>query len=143
VRRLILWAVVTGAWSSAACGRANAGAGGDAATAVSDSSHPAFEPPVVTNAESPVRYPPVLFQQNIEGTVLLRLFVDSFGRLAPESTRIAEGSGINGLDSAALASVPTMKFAPARRNGRPVATSFLQPIHFRRPEHATNETEHQ
>src|SRR5947208_2692918 len=79
-----------------------------------DSSHPPFEPPVVTNAESPVRYPPVLFQQNIEGTVLLRLFVDSFGRLAPESTRIAESSGITGLDSAALASVPTMKIAPAR-----------------------------
>ena len=107
-----------------------------------DSTHPPFEPPVVTNSESPVRYPPVLFQQNIEGTVLLRLFVDSLGRLAPESTRIAEGSGINGLDSAALASVPTMKFAPARRNGRPVATSFLQPIHFRRPEHAGDETEH-
>ncbi len=47
---------------------------------------PAFEPPVVTNAESPVRYPPATFQKSVEGTVVLRLFVDSLGRLAPEST---------------------------------------------------------
>jgi TonB family protein len=106
-----------------------------------DSSQPPFEPPVVTNAESPVRYPRALFQQNIEGTVLLRLFVDSLGRLLPESTRIAEGSGVSGLDSAALASVPSMKFAPARSHGRPAPTSFLQPIHFRRPEHQSDETE--
>ena len=124
------------------CRRDASRTGNDPAAMLPDSSHPPFEPPVVTNAESPVRYPPVLFQKNVEGTVLLRLFVDSLGRLAPESTRIAEGSGISGLDSAALASVPTMKFAPARRNGRPVATSFLQPIHFRRPEHPADETEH-
>ena len=124
------------------CRRDATHSSGSSAAMEPDSSHPPFEPPVVTNAESPVRYPPVLFQQNIEGTVLLRLFVDSFGRLAPESTRIAESSGITGLDSAALASVPTMKIAPARRNGRPVATSFLQPIHFRRPEHPADETEH-
>lgn len=103
-----------------------------AAGAGIDSTVPAFEPPVMTNAESPVRYPPALFQQNVEGTVLLRLFVDSSGRLAPESTRVAEGSGSNGLDSAARAAVPAMKFAPVRRNGRPVATSFLQPIEFRK-----------
>src|ERR1043166_4907762 len=124
----------------AGCGQRSSSSGN--AAVQEDTTRPAFEPPVVTNAESPVRYPPALFQQNMEGTVLLRLFVDSLGRLAPESTRIAEGSGISGLDSAALASVPTMKFAPARRNGRPVATSFLQPIHFRRPEHPADETEH-
>ena len=106
------------------------------AAALPDSNQPPFEPPVMTNAESPVRYPPALFQQNVEGTVLLRLFVDSLGRLAPESTRVAEGSGSNGLDSAARAAVPTMKFAPARKNGRPVGTSFLQPIEFRRSGHA-------
>ncbi|MBI4500195.1 MAG: energy transducer TonB [Gemmatimonadetes bacterium] len=126
----------------AGCRRQPAPAAGESDAAAADSSHPPFEPPVVTNAESPVRYPPVLFQQNVEGTVLLRLFVDSLGRLAPESTRIAEGSGISGLDSAALASVPTMKFAPARKNGRPIATSFLQPIQFRRPEHRAEESEH-
>ena len=126
--------------ATSACGP-RAGGGADA-SATADSTRPAFEPPVVTNAESPVRYPPALFQKNMEGTVLLRLFVDSLGRLTPESTRVAEGSGVAGLDSAALAAVPTMKFAPARRNGRPVATSFLQPIEFRHPEHPQGETDH-
>jgi protein TonB len=128
------------AFVAAGCGsRGSSTADGGA---LLDSTRPAFEPPVVTNAESPVRYPPVLFQQNTEGTVLLRLFVDSLGRIAPESTRVAEGSGVTGLDSAALAAVPAMKFAPARRNGRPVATSFLQPIQFRRPQHPPGEVDH-
>jgi len=94
----------------------------------------AFEPPVVTNEDPPVRYPPALFQQNVEGTVTLRLFVDSLGRLRPESTRVAESSGAPLLDSAALAGVRDMRFAAARRNGRPVGTSFLQPVRFRRPD---------
>ena len=123
----------------AACG-GQAAPPADSAS-LSDSTRPAFEPPVVTNAESPVRYPPVLFQQKTEGTVLLRLFVDSLGRIAPESTRVAEGSGVSGLDSAALAAVPAMKFAPARKNGRPVATSFLQPIQFRRSEKSPGEVD--
>lgn len=93
-----------------------------------------FEPPVVTNAESPVRYPPALFERRVEGTVVLRLFIDADGRVRPESTRVAEGSGHPGLDSAALDAVGRMRFAPARRRGEPVATAFLQPIHFQHPE---------
>ncbi len=93
---------------------------------------PAFEAPVVTNAESPVSYPPDLYQQQVEGTVVLRLHVDEKGTLAPDSTRVAESSGYAGLDSAALRSVPDMRFAPARRGGQAVATTFLLPVHFRR-----------
>ena len=92
-----------------------------------------FEPPVITNAESPVRYPPGLYQQNVEGTVVLHLYVDSLGKVLPESTGVAEGSGHAGLDSAAVAGVAGMRFAPARRDGQPVAASFLQPITFRHP----------
>jgi protein TonB len=93
-----------------------------------------FEPPVLTNPEPPVRYPPVLFAQRTEGTVVLRLFVDEGGRIVADSTRVAERSGHEALDSAALAAVPAMRFAPARRDGAPVATTFLQPIHFRHPQ---------
>ncbi|HEX9730197.1 MAG TPA: TonB family protein [Gemmatimonadales bacterium] len=95
-----------------------------------------FEPPIVINAEAPVRYPPELFLQKAQGTVVLRLFVDESGMLIADSTRIAEGSGHSALDSAALAAVPDMRFAPARREGVPVATAFLQPVHFRHPEGA-------
>jgi TonB family protein len=95
---------------------------------------PSFEAPVLTNPESPVSYPIDLFEQRVEGTVVLRLYIDERGSVVPESTRIAEGSGYSPLDSAALHGVPAMRFAPARRSGRPVPATFLQPIHFRRPE---------
>lgn len=95
-----------------------------------------FASPVATNAEQPVRYPPDLFSLKVEGTVVLRLFIDETGTIVPDSTRIAEGSGYLALDSAALAAVPDMRFAPALRDGLPVATGFLQPVHFRHPEGA-------
>jgi TonB family protein len=87
--------------------------------------------PVALNAESPVSYPEPLLAQRIEGTVLLRLYADSNGMIAPESTRVAESSGYPALDSAAIAGAPGLRFAPAVHEGRPVATLFLQPIQFR------------
>ncbi len=88
-------------------------------------------PPVALNATSPVQYPPALLAQGIEGTVLLKLFVDSSGQLTRDSTRVAESSGYPALDSAALAAAPSLRFAPAVRDGQPVALSFLQPVVFR------------
>lgn len=111
------------------------GAGDDAATDQPlDTTHRGFDSPVALNAEPPVRYPPNLFDQGIEGTVVLRLFANERGEIVPDSTRIAEGSGYAEFDTAALAGVAAMQFAPARRDGAPVATSFFQPIHFRVPE---------
>ena len=94
---------------------------------------PAEEPPVAINPVSPVRYPPALLQQGIEGSVLLRLYVDAAGVVTPDSTRIAESSGYPALDSAALAGAAELRFSPALLQGRPVAAPFLQPVHFRSP----------
>ena len=92
------------------------------------------EPPVALDAESPVGYPVALYQLRISGTVLLRLFVDETGRVVSDSTRVQESSGYPALDSAALAAVPGLHYAPALRNGVPVATVFTQPIRFRHPD---------
>lgn len=92
------------------------------------------DPPVVLNAESPVEYPLAVFRQRISGTVLLRLFVDESGTLIPDSVRVQESSGYPALDSAALAAAPRFRYAPALRNGIPVATAFTQPVHFRHPD---------
>ena len=92
---------------------------------------PAEEPPVAINPVSPVRYPPALLAQGIEGRVLLRLFVDSAGNIVPDSTRIAESSGYPALDSAALVGSPELRFSPALHQGRPIAAPFLQPVQFR------------
>jgi TonB family protein len=96
-------------------------------------SPPAEEPPVAINPVSPVRYPPALLAQGIEGRVLLRLYVDSAGNISPDSIRIAESSGYPALDSAALVGAPELRYSPALHQGRPIAAPFLQPIQFRGP----------
>jgi TonB family protein len=88
--------------------------------------------PVAINGESPFRYPPGLYDQGIEGEVRLRLYVDSAGRVVPESVSISSSSGTPGLDSAALVGAPALRFAPAQRDGVPVAATFYQPVVFRR-----------
>src|SRR5439155_674305 len=75
-----------------------------------------------------------LFDQKVEGDVILRLFVDSAGRLVPESSRVAESSNYPALDSAALAGARKLRFAPARRHGLSIATAFLQPVECRHPQ---------
>jgi TonB family protein len=94
---------------------------------------PVDGPPVALNPNTPVEYPAPLLAQGIEGTVLLRLYVDEKGQLRRDSSRVAESSGYPALDSAALAAADRFRFAPALRRGAPVATSFVQPVQFRRP----------
>ena len=94
------------------------------------------EPPVAVNPDVPIEYPPVLYQQGIEGRVLLKLFADSTGELDPDSTKVAESSGYPALDSAAVTAAPRLHFAPGRHNGAPIAMSFTQPIEFRHPQSA-------
>jgi len=95
---------------------------------------PDQEPPVALNGDSPIQYPPRLYDQKVEGDVILRLFVDSAGRLLPESSRVADPSGYPALDSAALMGARKLHFAPARRHGLAIATAFLQPVEFRHPQ---------
>jgi TonB family protein len=112
-----------------ACGR-----GGDAPADGGNDTGTGFEPPVLTNPDVPVRYPPDLYRDRTEGTVVLRLFVDEAGAVVADSTRVAEGSGVAAFDSAALAAVPAMQFAPARQDGVPIGAAFLQPVQFRHPD---------
>lgn len=116
----------------AACGKSRSGdqAGGGEPSA----GPPDQEPPVALNGDSPIQYPPRLYDQKVEGDVVLRLFVDSSGRLAAESSRVAESSGYPALDSAALSGSRRLRFTPARRHGLPIATAFLQPIEFHHPQ---------
>ena len=92
------------------------------------------QPPVATNPDIPIEYPPALYQQGIEGRVLLRLWTDSTGRLVEDSIGVAESSGYPAFGSAAVVSAKYLQFAPGRRNGVAVAMSFTQPILFRHPQ---------
>jgi TonB family protein len=95
------------------------------------------EPPVPLNAEPPVSYPEALAAQRLGGSVILRLFVDSTGKVVPDSTAVQESSGYPALDSAALAAVPKLRYAPGLRNGTAIGARFLQPFNFRPPVGAT------
>ena len=94
---------------------------------------PDDDPPVPLNANTPLVYPSALLRAGIEGTVVVRMYVDEHGKLLTDSIRIAESSGYPTLDSVALAAAPRLRFAPARHEGKPVATPFLQPFQFRNP----------
>ena len=90
--------------------------------------------PVMLNADPPFRIPHVLYDQRVQGNVTLRLFVDVDGRARVDSTAVVESSGYAGLDSAAVAAVPELRFRPALRGSEPVAVSIRFPVHFRHPD---------
>jgi protein TonB len=116
----------------AGCGR-----GGGDAVPDGNPPDPRDQAPVPLDANPPVEYPPDVYAQGLSGTVVLRLFVDEQGTVVADSARIEESSGFAGLDSAALAAAPNLRYAPALRNGRPVGAGFRQPIHFRHPSGGT------
>jgi TonB family protein len=89
--------------------------------------------PVMLNQEPPFRYPSALWAQRVQGNVTLRVYVDSLGRTAPDSTAISTSSGIAALDSAALAGAGNLRFRPALLRGTPVSTALLVPVYFRHP----------
>jgi protein TonB len=90
--------------------------------------------PAMLNETPPFLYPADLYAQKVQGNVTLRIFVDSTGAIVPESTSVATSSGIAGLDSAAVSGSQRLRFAPAKRGSRPVATPVLLPVYFRHPQ---------
>ena len=85
------------------------------------------------NESLPFQYPVVEYMRQIQGNVLLRLFVDTMGVVVADSTRIEEHSGVAALDSSALAGASRLRFQAARRGGAAIAVAMLFPVHFRHP----------
>ena len=94
------------------------------------------ELPMLVNTELPFRYPAELYARKVQGNVTLGVFIDRNGRVHPESTRVAEGSGYPSLDSAAVAGAEALRFVPAKLHGEPIDVSVLFPVYFRHPEAA-------
>lgn len=90
--------------------------------------------PVMLNKEPPFRYPPALYASKIQGNVTLHIHIDSTGAIWPDSTSVVQSSGYAGLDSAAVDGSRSLRFAPARFHGRPVAVSLMLPVFFRHPQ---------
>ena len=90
--------------------------------------------PVMLNTEPPFRYPPSLYDKKVQGNVVLRLFIDSTGRVWPESTLVTETSGFPALDSAAIKGSDVLRFKPAMKDGAPMNVRVAFPVYFRHPD---------
>ncbi|HSM07684.1 MAG TPA: energy transducer TonB [Gemmatimonadota bacterium] len=74
------------------------------------------------------RYPSMLREAGIGGTVVLYVFVDEKG--LPTNTQVQQSSGYPQLDAAAAEVVDEMEFSPAMNRDRPVGVWVLQRVDF-------------
>jgi TonB family protein len=129
----ILTAAALAALSACGGGGANADSAAVERPAVPPNARP-DEVPVVMTKPLPFRYPAPLYARKVQGNVTLRLFVDTDGRVRPESTRVEETSGHASLDSAAVVGSQQLRFVPAKLHGEPMGVVVLFPVYFRHPE---------
>jgi len=90
---------------------------------------PYDEPPVPIRTINP-EYPSFAKQQNIQGTVLLRVEVFKDGSVGEVRVHKSLMSGPRGLDQTAIDAVKQWQFRPAQMNGNPVAVWAIIPIEF-------------
>ena len=73
-------------------------------------------------------YPRMSRRQGEQGTVVLRVFINTEGRA--EKAELRTSSGYSRLDEAALATVQRWRYVPGKRAGVPEAMWFNVPIRF-------------
>jgi protein TonB len=76
----------------------------------------------------PPGYPRVSRRNGEQGTVIVRVFINTQG--SPEKAEVRTSSGFARLDQAALEAVQRWRFVPGRRNGTPEAMWFNIPVRF-------------
>ena len=86
----------------------------------------------MTPPPKPVRitrpqYPQEAFVKKIEGTVVVEILIDSYGRVV--RARVMQSVPL--LDAAAIQTVQQWLFQPAVKHGRPVPTIAQAPVTFR------------
>ena len=79
------------------------------------------------NNPAPV-YPGMSRRMGEQGTVLLRVFINTEGRA--EKAEIRSSSGYSRLDDAAMATALRWRYVPGKRAGVPEAMWFNVPIRF-------------
>ncbi len=75
-----------------------------------------------------IEYPPVLREAGLGGTTLVHMFINAAGML--DSALVAQTSGYEQLDQAALRVAYAFEFVPARNEGADVAVWIQVPITF-------------
>lgn len=77
----------------------------------------------------PPRYPFVAWRHGIEGTVVVELDIDLVG--AVTTAHLAQSSGSEALDDAAMQQLKTWRFSPAHGAAGPVRSTYRQEVVFR------------
>jgi len=85
--------------------------------------------------DAPLRYPPQAWENDVEGDVVLLLWVDEEGVVKAGEVISSPGYG---MDLAALAAAKKMRFSPAELEGEPVSVKIRYTFRFRKPETATH-----
>ncbi|EEO27520.2 energy transducer TonB [Oxalobacter paraformigenes] len=73
-------------------------------------------------------YPAVSRRMGEEGLVLLSVYIRADGHVA--DVKVKRSSGFSRLDESALKTVRHWRYVPAKKDGRPVAFRYVQPIRF-------------
>jgi protein TonB len=79
--------------------------------------------------DRPPRYPELARRRGEQGRVMLRVSVSADGK--PIEVGVAQSSGHETLDQAAVTAVKQWRFVPASQGGRPVAAVAEVPVTFR------------
>jgi TonB family protein len=87
-----------------------------------------IEQPIPLYGDNPIEYPLSLWDRGIEGSTLLRVRVSEVGEV--DSVEVAESSGHEGLDGAAVQGARQLRFQPGRKNGKRVEMWATLPVHF-------------
>jgi protein TonB len=89
------------------------------------------EVPAAFDTRSPLpRFPQVLRDAGVEGMARFRFVVDTLGRVELETVQVVESTH-QAFALAVRATLPRMRFAPARVGGRPVRQLVEFPVQFR------------
>lgn len=75
-----------------------------------------------------IKYPDAARKEGVTGKVFISLRVDIDG--AVDSIKVVKSARAD-LDEAALAAIRAVKWVPAKKNGKPVATFVTIPIDFK------------
>ena len=84
-------------------------------------------PPQIAYSVLPV-YPETALEEELEGIVLLSIFVGTSG--SPEKVEVKSSSGVTELDGSAIAAVSKWSFEPASQGGKAIASWFEVPVRF-------------
>ncbi len=84
--------------------------------------------------EAALRYPPRAWDEDVQGDVVLLLWVDEEGLV--EAGEVVSTPGYD-MELAALAAAKKMRFSPALMEGEPVKVKIRYTFRFRKPEKAT------